>query len=284
MENMNELFAALSKCQSKMIGAIKDSNNPYYNSKYADLSSCWDACRGPLTENGLAIMQYPEKKESDGWQLKTILAHSSGQNIEFYHPIIMSSKGKNGELIKREDIQAFGLAITYARRYSLCSIIGIPQIDDDGETNMNREKLQSPTQEKSPVKENTNKKNNPIGNITDRINDEKKQTNFEFQNEKKGKELISSRGMIREDVKEKKCSNGSILYGITIDCGEGYPKLYNTFHESIGQYAKQNIGKIVVFEYEGILVTPPKGGQPYNAYYIEKMDVEVKKDDEELQF
>jgi len=43
-ETIGKLAEALSKA----------SENPFYNSTYADLASVWDACRKPLADNGLA--------------------------------------------------------------------------------------------------------------------------------------------------------------------------------------------------------------------------------------
>ena len=48
-DHLNELATALSKAQAQIKGAIKDSNNPFFKTRYADLSSVWEACRGPLT-------------------------------------------------------------------------------------------------------------------------------------------------------------------------------------------------------------------------------------------
>ena len=56
-EQINELAAALAKAQGEITGALKDSANPFFKSKYADLASCWDACRGPLSRNGLSVIQ-----------------------------------------------------------------------------------------------------------------------------------------------------------------------------------------------------------------------------------
>jgi len=55
-ESIAALAAALSKAQATMTSAKKDSTNPHFKSRYADLASIWDACREPLTKNGLAIV------------------------------------------------------------------------------------------------------------------------------------------------------------------------------------------------------------------------------------
>jgi hypothetical protein len=120
-ESINELSAALAKAQGEITGALKDSANPFFKSKYADLASCWDACRVPLAKNGLAVIQVPETTEA-GLTLITTLAHSSGQWIRGSLPV----KPKD------DTPQAMGSALTYARRYALTAFIGIAQVDDDG--------------------------------------------------------------------------------------------------------------------------------------------------------
>lgn len=121
-ENINELATALSKAQSEISPAIKDSNNPFFKSKYADLSSIWNACREPLTKNGLSILQTMDIKEG-AQVLVTTLAHSSGQWVRSYLPI----------LNEKNNAQGLGSAITYNRRYALSAIVGIIcDEDDDG--------------------------------------------------------------------------------------------------------------------------------------------------------
>ncbi len=135
-ENINELAAALSKCQSEMRPAIKDSVNPYFKSKFADLNSIWDSCRDPLTKHGLSVTQTMEEC-GDKFNLITTLMHSSGQWIKSYFPI----------LVQKHDAQSYGSACSYARRYSLSSIVGCTtgELDDDGEK-AGREELINPVQ------------------------------------------------------------------------------------------------------------------------------------------
>src|SRR6187399_1930743 len=72
------LAAALAKAQTEIAPAAKDKENPFFHSRYADLASTWDACRGPLTRNGLAILQ-PVKADGARVTVTTILAHASGE-------------------------------------------------------------------------------------------------------------------------------------------------------------------------------------------------------------
>lgn len=123
MDNIADLAAALSKAQGAIRAAIKERDNPgFKGSKYADLASVWEACRKPLSENGLAIVQSTDFENGDVW-IRTILLHSSGQKIEGRYPL---RPVKN-------DPQGYGSAITYARRYCLAAMVGVaPDDDDDG--------------------------------------------------------------------------------------------------------------------------------------------------------
>lgn len=126
---INEIAAALSKAQGAMGGAVKDSANPFFKSKYADLESVWQACRAPLASNGLAVVQTVNAGEL-GIGITTMLTHTSGQWIKdtmIIHP-------------KDDSPQALGSAVTYARRYALAAIAGVYQTDDDGESAQGRHK------------------------------------------------------------------------------------------------------------------------------------------------
>lgn len=119
---LNELAKALVAVQAVVEGAKKDSANPFFKSKYADLESVWGVCRPPLTEHGFAVVQTTEPHEH-GVILVTTLLHTSGQWMR-------------GRLLMRpvkDDPQGIGSCITYARRYALAAIVGVVQVDDDGE-------------------------------------------------------------------------------------------------------------------------------------------------------
>lgn len=123
-DQVNELITALSKAQGEMKPAIKDSLNPHFKSRFADLASVWEACREPLSKYGLAVIQTMTHQENGSICLVTTLGHSSGQWIKSMYP--MACKDINNP-------QAWGSSITYARRYTLSSIVGIaPDDDDDG--------------------------------------------------------------------------------------------------------------------------------------------------------
>ena len=119
-EQINEIAAAIAKAQGQIKGASKDANNPFFKSKYADLASVWDACRGALSANGLAVIQSPSA-EGTRVSVDTLLTHSSGQWMA----------GTVSVTAKEDTPQAIGSAITYLRRYALQSFVGVSPEDDD---------------------------------------------------------------------------------------------------------------------------------------------------------
>jgi hypothetical protein len=121
-ESIASLAKALSIVQGKMTYAVKDSANPFFKSKYADLESVWDACRSLLAENGLCVMQFPGEFIDGCMSLTTILAHSSGEWIKQTMEVPVT----------KPDAQGAGSAITYMRRYALAAVVGVVQADDDG--------------------------------------------------------------------------------------------------------------------------------------------------------
>jgi len=120
-EQINEIAAAIAKAQGQIKGASKDANNPFFKSKYADLASVWDACRGALSANGLAVIQSPSAIGTSV-SVDTLLTHSSGQWVA----------GTVSVTAKEDSPQAIGSAITYLRRYALQSFVGVAPEDDDG--------------------------------------------------------------------------------------------------------------------------------------------------------
>ena len=171
-EQINELAMALSKAQALIKGAVKDQNNLFFKSQYADLASVWDACRDALSKNELSVVQCPEQSEGGGVAVETTLLHSSGQYITSRY--IMP--------VKDVTAQSIGSAITYARRYALSAMVGVaPTDDDDGDeaTGNNATKKQSAV---------------TYGNKNAKSNDEKKLpqcTEEKFkQNESAWKDLV----------------------------------------------------------------------------------------------
>jgi hypothetical protein len=163
-ESINELAAALSKAQGEMDGAKKSANNPFFNSKYADLASVKDAIREPFAKHGLSVVQVPQTTfsgtpEAYEWTAKksgevrhgvrvftvvtvlTRLLHTSGQFLEES----VSAMLPNG------DPQSVGSAISYLRRYALQSVAGIAAEDDDAEGVQSRGTKTLPVRTAGPI-------------------------------------------------------------------------------------------------------------------------------------
>ena len=122
-ESIKELATALSKAQGEIKGAVKDSSNPFFKSKYADLSSVVEAIRESFSKNGLSYSQHVEPTERDEVRVETMILHSSGEWM---------SCGVLALPVAKSDAQGFGSALTYARRYGLSAAVGVAPEDDDG--------------------------------------------------------------------------------------------------------------------------------------------------------
>jgi len=120
---MKELYTALVKAQGMIKNAVKDSTNPHYKSKYADLESVWDAIREALQKNNLAVLQLTDIDASGAPVLVTRVIHTSGEHIEGRYPLVCKDP---------TDAQKLGSSTSYARRYSLSAMLGVIQPDDDG--------------------------------------------------------------------------------------------------------------------------------------------------------
>lgn len=125
-ESITKIAPALLAAQKEMEGAKKDSNNPFFKSKYADYNAVLEACKGPLNNNGISILQPHRIEITDSatfMVVETILLHESGEFI---------SGETKVEVAKANDPQALGSSQSYARRYGLQSIVSLPSEDDDG--------------------------------------------------------------------------------------------------------------------------------------------------------
>lgn len=120
-ESIELIATALAKAQGQMDNADKSKVNPAFKSKYADLASVRDAVIGPLSANGICVLQAAQTSEV-GVTVETRLVHSSGQWFA-------CTVGATPADYKPQSI---GSAQTYLRRYGLMSMCGIAPEDDDG--------------------------------------------------------------------------------------------------------------------------------------------------------
>jgi len=125
--NNNEKFGskiagAFILAQQEMAYAKKDSENPFFRNRYADLNSIREACLPALNKHKIAVLQPTVQIEGKNF-VKTVLLHESGESVESFTEILFA---------KQNDPQAQGSGITYARRYGLQSLICVGADDDDG--------------------------------------------------------------------------------------------------------------------------------------------------------
>lgn len=120
-ESIKNLAAALSLFQGEVQNPKNTANNPYFNSKYAPLDAVINAIKPALSKHGLSYIQAPST-DGDKITITTMILHSSGEWIES-EPLTLKAE--------RVTAQGAGSAITYARRYALCAMLGISGEDDD---------------------------------------------------------------------------------------------------------------------------------------------------------
>jgi hypothetical protein len=131
---IGKLAEALAKAQGEMDAAKKDSINPHFKSKYADLAAVIDAIKEPLSKNGLSYTQLISGAD-DRIIIITVLMHITGEWILSELPLI----------INKNDMQGMLASVTYGRRCSLSAIVGIAQDDDDGNTATAKPKSENKT-------------------------------------------------------------------------------------------------------------------------------------------
>ena len=142
-ETITKIASALNKAQGEMSNAIKDVNNPFFKSMYADLNAIREACMPALNKNGITLLQPTVNIDGRNY-VETILLHESGEWLSSETEILFS---------KQNDAQAQGSGITYARRYGMQSFVNIGADDDDGNGATQQGKKETPKEEaKAPIK------------------------------------------------------------------------------------------------------------------------------------
>lgn len=120
-EQINELSVALKSAQNEFKVIVKDKDG--YGYKYADLETIIQETKEKLTEYGLSFSQVAGCDQS-GDYIETILMHDSGQWLSGKLYL------KTANLKNLSPMQSLGVAITYARRYSLQAILGVSTEED----------------------------------------------------------------------------------------------------------------------------------------------------------
>jgi hypothetical protein len=125
-DSLASIAPALVKAINAIEGVKKDASNPHFKSKFATLEAVIEAAHPHLASNGLTVLQGPGLMQGNALTVSTRILHESGEWIETEFAIPMA----------KQDPQAAGSALTYARRYSLMAVLNMPAVDDDGESAM----------------------------------------------------------------------------------------------------------------------------------------------------
>jgi hypothetical protein len=119
-ERPRTIAHALAAAQAELTDPAKDSVNPHFKSRYADLATVLKTVRPVLAKHGIAVTQ-TTRVEDDGRVLLVTRLHWADEEIVGYYPV---SPTKN-------DPQGLGSAMTYARRYTLQAMVGVAADEDD---------------------------------------------------------------------------------------------------------------------------------------------------------
>lgn len=179
-ESIKEIALALSKFQAQIPKIdldreveVQTKTGGKYKFKYATFANILEKIRKPLSENGLSFSQLVNVDGS----VTTILMHSSGEWLS-------SSLTITGD----KTPQGIGSAITYNKRYSLTSILGICGDDDDDGNGAQGNSFKF--REKSPVPQNKDtgqKQEKKITFTQDKVNDKLLKRLHEIEAEAKTK-------------------------------------------------------------------------------------------------
>ena len=132
-ESIQELASALCEAQGELDNASKSTSGHGY--KYADLGEIIDILTPVLKKHGLSHIQSPVVVDGKAC-LETIILHKSGEYIA--NTALMA----HAKLHKGNEAQMMGATIAYQRRYSLKSMFGIAEVDEEKNFKANETKTE----------------------------------------------------------------------------------------------------------------------------------------------
>ena len=146
MTTNNEIFEAMANVQREIELPKLNSDNPFFKSRYVDLSGVITCLKDALVKYDLSVSGTAEVLPTGEWVWRTDVRHKSGGLISSYIPLIFNSHEKTA-------MQSIGSSVTYARRYGLCAAFNIAaDLDDDDETNRGKttKPMARPAQKRLP--------------------------------------------------------------------------------------------------------------------------------------
>ena len=124
-DKITNLAKAMLEVQKVIRPACKDKLNGFTQSRYATLNSVMEACSEALIDAGIWVTQYPVPVDGNGSLLGLVTKLVHAESGEWQESLIVMPLAKS-------DPQAYGSALTYARRYGLSAMVGLLAEDDDG--------------------------------------------------------------------------------------------------------------------------------------------------------
>lgn len=137
-EKLDKILPALLKVKAKLQSVKKGTNNPFFKSKFADLNTHLEAVEPLLEENGLMLLQPVTVTATGSNLVSSIIMDATGQFVASDMTL----------LTKDNDMQKLGSAVTYARRYTLGSLLSMACVDDDGNAASDKVKEEKKTEYK----------------------------------------------------------------------------------------------------------------------------------------
>jgi hypothetical protein len=113
---MKEILTKIDRIKKKVGKISKDSENPFYKSKYFDINSLLEHLEPLIQEEGLVLIQPIRENKV----FSVIIDIESNQAIS-----------SSMTLPDLTDPQKMGSAVTYYRRYTLASLLALQAEDDD---------------------------------------------------------------------------------------------------------------------------------------------------------
>ncbi len=121
-EKTDFIFVKLASALAELGSVKKSANNPFFKSKYADLNTHIDVAEEALNKYDLILLQ-PVGRDERGSFVETLIIHSpTGQFVSSSMDLVLN----------KQTMQDMGSAVTYARRYTLGSLLAMQALDDDG--------------------------------------------------------------------------------------------------------------------------------------------------------
>lgn len=118
---LDQIAPALVAAQKRLKNPEKNSVNPHFKNRYADLGASMDAAKDAFNAENISLIQTFAPAPYGSVGVTTLAVHKSGQYVG----------GTVHVPLERDNAQGVGSAATYARRYGVQAITGMVAEDDD---------------------------------------------------------------------------------------------------------------------------------------------------------